>query len=245
MTSDVVAYAVRDELTSPKWARAFAKGCGARVAVRDELEAGAVALFGSPRRQRLLDQAKAEGRTWFYGDHAYFRRHEFYRCTRNAMQHDGHGEGDPRRLERLEVRIRGWRKDGTDVLLCPNSPAFFEGQGLRADVWIRETVAELRRHTDRPIRVRFKNDGGDLEQALRGAWATVVYVSVSGMHSALAGIPCFATAPCASLSFGSSDLSRIESPARPDNRHELASVLANQQWTLLEMANGKAWEAVR
>jgi hypothetical protein len=51
----------------------------------------------------------------------------------------------------------------------------------------------------------------------------------------------FATAPCASQAFGSGDLSQIETPRRPDNRYEMATVLAANQWTLHEMARGHAW----
>jgi hypothetical protein len=101
--------------------------------------------------------------------------------------------------------------------------------------------AQLRCHTDREIRVRFKLSSMPLEHDLRGAWAVVVYRSVCGVHAALAGVPCFATAPCASLSFGGGDLSLIETPARPDNRREMASVLAANQWTLREIERGRAW----
>ena len=97
----------------------------------------------------------------------------------------------------------------------------------------------------RPITVRFKNSAVDLQHALRDAWACVVYSSVSGVYSALAGIPCFATTECASLSFGSGDLSRIESPVRPANRFEMACALAENQWTFAEMASGQAWEKLK
>jgi hypothetical protein len=239
----LTAYAVQQELTSPQFARAWAKGCGCEVSDDDELRPGNVALFGSPQRWDLLRQAQAQGRTWFYGDHAYFRRREYYRATRDAVQlTDLSGEGDALRFERLDVRMRqAWRKQGAYVLLCPNSPGYFELYGLNAQQWIRETTEQLRRYTDRDIRVRFKNSPAEFDFEVRWAWAVVVYTSVAGVLAALQGVPCFATAPCASMAFGSGDLSLIERPVRPDNRFEMASVLAANQWTLHEIARGQAW----
>jgi hypothetical protein len=228
-------------MTSPLWARAFAKGSGGQLDWGDELQAGDVALFGSAKRWRLLAQARAIGRTWWYGDHAYFGRREYFRITRNAWQHGCTGRGDPARLDACGVRVGGWRRAGSYVLLCPNSPEYFALHGLDCGEWIRQTGLELARHTDREIRVRFKTDALPLEEDLRQAWAVVVFTSVSGVHAALAGVPCFATAPCASQAFGSDDLALIENPVRPDNRFDMAAVLAANQWTLHEIASGRAW----
>jgi hypothetical protein len=240
----LTVYAVRHELTSPQWARAFAKGCNARIDLEGEqLQAGNLAMFGSPDRWELLQRARSEGRTWYYGDHAYFGRREYYRITRNAWQlTDLARDGDVGRWERLGLRIRSkWRDNGRYVLLCPNSPAYFERHGLSVDTWIRETSAAIRLQSDREIRVRFKRSPSDFDFDVRNAWAVVVHTSVAGVLSALQGVPCFATEPCASLAFGCGDLGLIESPARPDNRFEMATVLAANQWTLHEMASGQAW----
>jgi hypothetical protein len=211
------------------------------VSEREELQPGGVAMFGSPHRWQLLEQARAEGRDWYYGDHAYFGRHEYYRITRGAWQlSDLSGEGDEQRWERSGLRIRDWKKQGRYILLCPNSPGFFQLHGTTVDAWLAETKQALRRYTDREIRVRFKSSS-DFEFDVRYAWATVVYTSVAGLLGALQGVPCFATAPCASRAFGTDDLSRIENPVRPDNRFEMAKVLAANQWTLHEMARGHAW----
>jgi len=237
----VVCYSVPAEGTSPLWARAFARGCGGVVSVSNALSDGDVALFGSPARWALLQQAIGEGRRWFYGDHAYFGRREFFRITRNGFQHDASGTGDPRRYEQFGIPVRRWRA-GRHILLCPNSPAHFERAGTTAEEWINETARAIGQRTDREIRVRWKNSGGDLEHELRDVHAVVVFTSVSGVIAALHGVACFATAPCASLAFGSSDLSLIENPARPENRFEMACALAANQWTLHEIASGRAWK---
>ena len=251
----VTAYAARSEMTSPLWARAFVDGCGGTVAERNELQPGDVALFGSPVTWCLLQQAQQEGRTWYYGDHGYFGRHNapiggpggkvYYRTTRNAYQHDGSGDGDAVRFARLGVPVKPWRMGGNHILLCPNSPGHFALHGGDCGRWIADTTAALRKHTDREIKVRVKTAGTAFADDLRGAWAVVVYTSACGFLAALEGVPCFATAHCASGAFGSTFLHRIESPHRPDNRYELACVLAAHQWTAEEMRQGMAWERLQ
>src|SRR5215510_15777539 len=56
-----VSYAVPGERSSPKWARAFSIGCNGRATNVNELQPGPVALFGSPSRHDLLQQAIAQG----------------------------------------------------------------------------------------------------------------------------------------------------------------------------------------
>lgn len=238
----MTAYAVPEEFSSPVWARSFAAGCGGSICKQDVLQPGDVAMFGSPARWSILRQAQAQGRTWYYGDHAYFSRHRFFRVTRNAYQvYDLSGEGDPKRFEYLSLSIDDWKRRGEHILLCPNSPTFFGLHGQDCDRWIEDTTRELRKHTDREIRVRFKRSPVQFEIDLSRAWAVVVYTSVCGVHAAMAGVPCFATERCASQAFGTSDLSLIETPVRPDNRYEMACVLAANQWTPREMSRGRAW----
>ena len=82
-----VAYAVPRENTSPKFAKAWAKGCGGSVIESStELKFGPVAMFGSPARWAILQQAISEGREWYYGDHAYIGKLTYYRVTKCAYQ---------------------------------------------------------------------------------------------------------------------------------------------------------------
>lgn len=237
-----VSYSVERELTSPKWARAFASGCGGGLCKTDELQPGDVAMFGSPARWQMLAEARAKGRTWFYGDHAFWGRRAYYRISRNSTQVSARsGDDSPRRFDQWFVPVREWKRTGKYILLCPNSPVYFRWFGMTAEGWIEQTVRQLRRHTDRPIWLRWKNDGTPLDDALKNAWAVVGFTSVCGVHAALAGVPSFATAPCAARDFGTDDLSRIEDPVYPTDRLRMARILANQQWSIDEMAEGMAW----
>ena len=131
------------------------------------------------------------------------------------------------------------------MLICQQSEVFYALHGQNRSEWVTNVINELRKYTDRPIEVRSKVYGDATEElfkeSLFDVHAVIVYSSVSGAQAAIHGIPCFATEKCASLAFGTSDLSKIENPVKPDNRYEMACVLANNQWTLNEIRNGTAW----
>ena len=248
-----VSYAVPGERTSPEWCEAFATGCGGRVVpVRDaEIQAlkdGPVAMFGSWALWPLLRQAQRESRTWYYGDHGYFGRHEgYYRITRNDYQHDGRGKGDLARFKRFNRPIQPWRKGGRHVVICPNSATYFGLFGLDLEVWLRGVKDALRAATDRPVRWRMKGDQRrTLSEDLVGAWAVVVFSSAAAIDALIVGVPVFVLAPfAAGYRMGRPELSQIEWPYYPEDREAFCAALASNQWTLAEMRRGDAWNTLR
>lgn len=239
------AYYVNGIGICKEFAFAFAKGCGGRIyETANILHKGDIAMFGDPATWQLLQKAKQEGRVWFYGDKAYFGRDRYYRITKNAYQSDCVGHQDSSRWRALNIRIKP-RMKGNKILICRQSSKFYELNGINRDEWLRYTINTIKKYTDRPIEIRDKATGTMTERlfhrALKDVHAVVVYTSVAGVQAAINGVPCFATEPCASLAFGSSDLSLMEDPILPDNREEMACVLANNQWTLDEIRNGTAW----
>lgn len=251
----LTAYAVPSELTSPHFCAALAQGLGAAYTTEPRLQDGDVALFGSPVLWDLLLEARDQGRAWFYGDHAYFGKRRYYRITRNAFMATGREpiRGGGARLARLGVEIQAWRRGGRHILVCPPG-AIHGGLVARAGVAIQQPEnwgawarAELRKFTDRPIKTRTKDQarsGRPLEADLKDCWALVCFMSNVGVQAALAGIPVFVLGPAAARTVGCDDLSKIESPAYPDNRYEFACSLAAQQWTLEEIAAGEPREAL-
>lgn len=243
----MIVYAAPGESTSPKWCAAFAQGCGGKVQVGGPFLSGPMAFWGSPQLWPQFLEAKTDGRTWYYGDHAFFGRGQFYRCARNAFQFDGRsGNDDPTRFAKFGIPIQDWRKSGDHVLLCPNSEVFFGLHGVKRGQWVKETTDLLRLHTDRPIRVRWKSEvpRRPLEVDLKGCWAVVTYVSNAAVMAILAGVPAICTAPCAGLTMGTGDLARIESPVMPEGREAWAARLANNQWAFGEMRRGDLWRAI-
>lgn len=241
-----VSYYAPNELTSPKFAYAFAKGCHGTITDENELFPGPVALFGSPSKWPVLRKAQAAGREWFYGDHGYFGRKTYYRITKNAYQHDGIGDATPERFEAFHRPVEPWRSTGSHILVCPNSPEHFALHGLNHDTWLREVSDTIRAHSDRTIRLRWKRGQRTfIREDLLNAWAVVVYSSAAALDALIAGIPVFVLAPfAAAYRMGLADLTRIESPLYPEGREPFLWMLANQQWTLSEIYRGQAWRSL-
>lgn len=247
-----VSYYAPDEFSSPKFAFAFAKGCGGAITDERELFDGPVAAFGSPSAWPLFRQAQAEGRDWIWGDHGYFGdvrnlRKRFFRITKNNYQHDGRGNATPDRYELLIRRpVEPWRKGGRHILVCPNSAVYFGLHGLNVDEWLIDVRRQLAAVTDRPIKIRWKVNATPIADDLEDCWAVVVYSSSSAIDGLIAGVPCVTLAPFAATArMGLTDVSEIECPYYPDDREQFVWNLAHQQWLMQEIFDGTAWRALQ
>jgi len=244
-----VSYVTWNERTSPLWCKAFSKGCGGDICDDGELRPGPVAMFGSARLWGILEQAQGEGRDWFYGDHGYFGRFRYYRITRNDYQHRGVGIPDFARFRAHNIPIRPMRSGGRHILICPPDEKFARLMRFNAGKWLSHTLEILRTHTSRPLIVRSRAQaasGRPLAEDLIDCWALVTYMSNAATEAILNGIPVFCLGRCSASSMGSRDLSLIERPILPgvELREHWAAVLAANQWTLPEMADGTAWRAL-
>lgn len=203
-----------------------------------------------------------------YFDHAYFSsghktERPVYRATLNLLQKNFFEERPLDRLRMFDLDIRSWKQGGDYILICPPSQSVMNMYGCWN--WLEETTKEIRKYTSRPIRVRHKPGEKPLEfskgyanpvgskdkttsknipslmEDLDNAWAVVTYTSKVGIEAALYGVPVFCSKHSASIGFGTSDLSLIESPLRPDRISWLAS-LAYGQFYLDEIADGYFWK---
>ncbi|HSW83548.1 MAG TPA: hypothetical protein VLH12_08740 [Usitatibacter sp.] len=248
----LTAYAQPEKAKSVRLIEAFAQGCGGQVASTwsTRLEPGDAAFYGvRPEWLHLWEQAKAEGRDWYYIDNAYFDcvRERYFRITRNALQCDGlqacwSGDGAARFAD-LGITIGDWRRDGAHVLVCPQTDDFMRTMG-GGDDWLGSTLATLRMHTDRELRVRRKGEKRPLAEDLRGAWALVTHMSCAAVEALVAGVPVFCTGRCAGRWMGTSDLSLIEEPLYPERRRKWAETLAENQFNISEIESGYAWRAL-
>lgn len=243
MPSDVYVYDSPQELTAPMFARAFANGCKGKIVT--EYHPGTWAGFGSPRTMHMLQQAIAEGFTWYYGDKGYFGRKDYYRITKNAYQHTGLTEkrSQMRRLRRWHTHAEPWRKAGRYIILATHSETYYGLHGTTSNRWINETTRLIRQHSDREIIITSKN-ANPAKLHYRAAWALVTMRSNAAVEAIMHGVPVFCTHDCAASAMGLADLTKIEQPFYPEGRMEWAGVLADNQWTLYEIENGDAWRAL-
>jgi hypothetical protein len=271
MTERPTVYQLTNHGTAPRFNAAFAKGCGGAPIITDGiLRPGPVALWGEHKFFKTLAKAIADGRTWYYGDHAYFGRGVFFRITKNALQiHGSYFEYGPtwgRCIERLEevrkLRLEEVRKivpvvieprkpPGDFILVCPPSYALSERSGFTQEMWTSIIKHRIAKATKRPVVIRTKPKTGNntpaaLLAALKGAHALVTYTSNVAIEATCAGYPAFCTGPNPVGIFGNSDLKKIEFPYVPTEaaRTAWAAMLCANQWTLAEIAAGKAWKAI-
>ena len=225
----------------------FARGCGGQIVRARSLGTGIAAFYGvTAYLGPLIAQAQSDGRDWYYIDNAYFGRMRFWRVTRKSFQHCGIGRADRARLRALGLGFRPWRRGGRHILVCPQSDAFMRlVAGMRVEAWTADVESQLRRTTDREIRVRGKGDVRPLAADLRHCHALVTHMSNAAVEAVCAGVPVFTTGDCAASIMGLGDLGRIETPAYPDGREEWAAVLAANQWTGAEMRSGTCWRALK
>lgn len=194
----------------------------------------------------LLREARAAGQPYLFVDSGYIAprdengRRVRYRVVPDAYAHwwmppagnDAVLEAGKFRFGKLNTKIESWRKEGRHVLVCSSSDAHTRFFNLHQ--WLRNTVAEIGRHTDRPIVVRRKGDATPLEEHLKDAWAVVAWSSNVAVMAALAGIPVFTGPESGARPVGLMDLSKIETPAYPE-REAWAWHLACGQFTVDEL----------
>ena len=127
-------------------------------------------------------------------------------------------------IKDLKLQIKPWRKDGKHICLFLNRGiGGFSTFGKPCYEWAKETIKNIRQHTDRPILIRSHRHAGNSPQLiedlknldnimlehkdithtrlgetsiyddLKNAWACVVYTSTSGAVAMMEGIPMFST----------------------------------------------------
>lgn len=178
---------------------------------------------------------------------------------------------DPARWQQISkdtgISLKPWRSHGNHILICTQRNGGWSMKGMTVLDWLNQTVAEIRKYTNRPIVVRphpgdkrareylnFKSPNWtlstapDLTSDLANAWATVTYNSSPGVASSIEGVPVFVTDPIPQTSqafaVANTDLSKIETPAIFD-RQAWIEKIAMCHWNYNELSDGTAWRHMK
>ena len=124
---------------------------------------------------------------------------------------------------------------------------------MNQDEWIHECVTELKKHTDREIKVRNKPRPGnefwntDIKDSLVGCHCLVTNMSLSAIDAVLNMTPviCHGKNVCSPIA--SRDLKYVNKPFRPGRKTvtEWMKFIVENQFTLPEIESGKAFEVMR
>jgi len=153
------------------------------------------------------------------------------------------------RFEKFEMKVRAPNFKGKNILVCPSSPNI--NQYLGRPDWLNETIAEIKKHTDRPIKIREKPRGRGtsgpseaivpLSEELKDAWVCVTSCSISAVEAQCMGIPTICDVKSFAEPVSANHFADIENPYFVGAEDWLYS-LAYQQFTPEEFTNGKAVE---
>ena len=152
-------------------------------------------------------------------------------------------------LESMPLDLKPFHR-GRYILVAPPSPKSFTLWDIDQQQWIDQTVAEIKKHTDRPIKVRLKRPRDErfrentLEEDLKDSHCLVTYNSVAACEALINGTPAFTLGPNAAQQLARHDLSEIETPYVPseDEREAWLRHLSYSQFTRKEMNTGQAWD---
>ena len=178
----------------------------------------------------------------------------------------------PKVLKDMGLELKPLRTEGNHILLCLNRGfGGFSSFGKGCYEWAKETVEELRKHTQRPIIIRSHNHAKetlelqedrknldwilenhkdithtalgktDLLDDMKNAWAVVCYTSTSAAVALIEGIPMFSTHEGCFASNWSSG--KLEDIENPKevNRLQFLHYYINCHWTQEEVESGMFW----
>ena len=252
---------------------AFLLGCKGVMISKDELMSidpklinAPIIIRGLPMMIKLKSFMDDNNLDYYFIDTGYignYPKKKYHRVTKNAMQAKHVIKRPPDRIRDIcDLKVRPWSTKGSKILLCPPSAKSLiyyadsknimkkHGGSYQDAVknWVKRTCKELKRHTDRPIEIRYKprpkkdrRKSPFKECVLNNVFATVTFNSIVAVESIVNGIPAFVCAENAASPVALSDISKIETPLYP-NRHAWLRHLAYCQFSLWDFYNGFAWK---
>ena len=239
----------------------FAKGSNFRIRDYDYNFGNTPIMIRSMGKRKLIKWCWENNHTFYYMDSGYVGNYKglsnpygwkiYHRIVKNDVQHSDIKDVPDDRWQRLGQTIHT-RKQGKHILLVTPSEKPCKFYGIDRDSWVKQTVEEIKKHTDRPIVVRDKAPRQQritktIFEDLDGCHALVTYQSIAAVESVLYGVPAFTLAPTAADPVCDKNLALIETPTVQDKDkiYKWACSLAYGQFHNNELSNGTAWRILR
>lgn len=217
-------------------------------------------------KYKIMEQCRKDGRDFYFIDTGYLGNQAsadnpngwklYHRIVKNDIQHNCDIIERPSdRFDRLQLPVAKWKKGGKNILIAKPDEKPMRYYGLDLDQWLEETIAEIKKHTDRPIvvreRVKSRTErvvNKSLKEALgENVFALVTFNSNAATEAILHGYPAFTLAPShAARPVSLQDLSKIETPYYPEEEKVRAWLyhLAYCQFHVNELKDGSAWRII-
>src|SRR5210317_1810232 len=221
-----------------------------------------------------IAEVKAKGEEWWYVDTGYFTEpitrypipkiHDYdktyFRICKGYIHTQNGSVGDGQRLNDLRhkginVEFKGWLTGETKhILVCPSSPTVtFHTNGIDQETWIYQVTEELKKWTDKEIRVRNKPRPGnqwwntDIKDDLKDCHCLVTNMSLSAIDAILNRVPVIAAGKNIVAPISSRSPKFVEKPFRPGRKtiDEWLKYVVENQFTIQEIENGTAYETLK
>jgi hypothetical protein len=176
----------------------------------------------------------------------------WHRMVINNIQHSRLIARPSDRWQRLALQLAS-RKQGRKILVVAPDQKPCKFYGIDLDQWIQDTVAEIKKHSDRPIEIRARHSNTvklnrTHEQSFQSALqddvgVVVTYNSVAAVESIMNGVPVVALAPVSAADpVASKSLEQVDDAVWPseDLRYQWACHLAYAQFHNRELEDGTA-----
>jgi hypothetical protein len=216
------------------------------------------------KNQQVWQEYRRTGRPVFVLEVGSLQRDITWRVGLNGAHSIDHfnsyGNG-PERAQMLQLKLEPWKKLGNYVMICAQRADSEQWAGQTSpELWVESIIKQLKIYTTRPIvvrphpRFRFNRswagvsmyqpqrvsdtyDGYDFDASLINAHAVINWNSGPGLRAVLHGVPAFVGHTSLARAVGNTDISRIETPLRPD-RQQWLNDLAYTEWTVDEISQG-------
>jgi hypothetical protein len=216
-------------------------------------------------KHKIMKQCLADGNNFYYMDSGYVGNNvstrnshgikHYHRIVLNDMQHNTIRARPSDRWDRLGVKPHP-RRYGERIIVAAPDEKPCKHYGINQQQWIQETVAEIQRHTDRPVIVRErapKREDRVLKEPLsqvleQDVHALVTFNSIAAVESILAGVPAFVLAPShVANPVANRDLAIIEKLFYPNQDLLMAwcHSMAYGQYHVKELKNGTAFRMMQ
>jgi hypothetical protein len=215
--------------------------CAAFIAGAPDWAQGRVFYGVDASNAQEWRHAQKASAPWYYIDNSYFdsMRGQQYRVARSALQIDAMAHwSDGKRFDALGLAIKPLQHnpDGHTVII-EQSPSFMQFVG--APHWLDDITVWAAMSSGGTRLRRWSADKLAIQKTLlddlKGAHRLMTHSSAAAITALLEGIPVIVERTSAVARV------RLSTDNSVDDRRQAFSVLADHQWTLNEMKEGKAW----
>jgi hypothetical protein len=216
-------------------------------------------------KHKIMKQCLADGNNFYYMDSGYVGNNlsrkniqgikQYHRIVLNDLQHRTIRQRPSDRWDSLGITPDA-RRYGYKIIVAAPDEKPCRYYGIDQQQWIQDTVAEIKKHTNRPVEVRERAAlridrvmNQPLSQVVtQDVHALVTFNSVAAVESILAGVPAFVMAPShVAEPVANRELSKIENPFYPDRDLLMAwcHSMAYGQYHVRELTNGTAFRMMQ